>query len=62
MNADKTLMEVAITNRSHHIVIRIFRVNPRPNDLLDLRYFPISLPPAFACHTTRMGLATKIEE
>jgi hypothetical protein len=25
-------------------------------------YFPISLPPALACHTTRRGLATKTDE
>ena len=25
-------------------------------------YFPISLPPALACHTTRSGLATKTDE
>jgi hypothetical protein len=29
---------------------------------LDTYHFEISLPPVFACHTTRMGLATNTDE
>jgi hypothetical protein len=32
------------------------------SQLPDFAHFEISLPPVFACHTTRMGLATNTDE
>lgn len=46
----------------HQVLIRLFCVDLRPKGFAYFLYFVISLPPVRSCQTTRIGLATKMDE